>query len=228
MPKARIRAFATDLDRTILSEGGGPTATGRDAVRSARRLGLKVLLVSGRRLEELRGYALALGRFDGIVAENGAVIEAPRDTQPVVVDRRVGAAVRRALPAPLSSEGEFGEVVASFPIRSTRRLARRVATLPVRLVPNVDRVMVLPKGVTKSTGVRRALGRIDLAGGPYAAIGDGENDVELLEDAALSGAVANAAPVVRRAADYVCRSPFSEGVLEFVAGPLARIVGGGR
>lgn len=220
----RIGIFATDLDRTLLAAGGSPTEAGREALRTVQGLGLRALLVSGRRLDELRRYARAFGRFDGLVGENGAVVEVPVGAPPVVLGRRVAGAVHRRLEGAWGSEGEFGLVVASFPRHRSARLARLLAPLPVRLVANVDRVMVLPEGISKHTGVVRALARMGRSRSSYSAIGDGENDVEMLRYAALSGAVANATLGVRRVADYVSRGTGANGVLEFVAGPLARAV----
>lgn len=48
------------------------------------------------------------------------------------------------------------------------------------------------------------------------AIGDNENDREMIRLAGLGIAVANASDMVRSAADYVCRQPYTEGVIEAV------------
>ncbi len=84
--------------------------------------------------------------------------------------------------------------------------------------------MVLPRGVTKGAGVATALARLGVPAGEYAAIGDAENDLDLLRGAALAGAVGNAEPRVRAVADYVARGRYARGVLEFVRGPIARRV----
>jgi hydroxymethylpyrimidine pyrophosphatase-like HAD family hydrolase len=96
-----------------------------------------------------------------------------------------------------------------------------VVGFPVRVFANVDRVMVLPEGVTKRSGTRMALRHLGLANAGYAAIGDAENDLELLRGASLAGAVANAERSVRSSVDYICRGSFELGVLEFVRGPLS-------
>jgi len=184
-------------------------------------MGLRVLLVTGRLRDELTPYLRTLGPIDGLVAENGAVIEVPIGAPPVVIGRRTAERVRRRLSRHPDLRFRMGEVVASVPRAERRRLLRAIAGLPVRVVPNVDRLMVLPNGVDKGSGARRALRRLGVGRGGYAAIGDAENDVVLLEGAVLSGAVANAVGRVRRAADYVCRHRYEQGVLEFVRGPLA-------
>ncbi len=218
----RLVAFATDLDRTLMRPGGPPSPVARRALREARGFGLRTLLVSGRRYAELCDYVLALGGFDGLVAENGAVVEAPLGTAPTGVGRRCAAAGRHRLRGRPELRCEVGEVVVSVDRTDLGRLRRALAGLPVRLLANVDRVMVLPRGVSKRSGVRRALRQLGLANGAYAAIGDAENDLDLLLGARLAAAVANAEPAVRRTAEYGCRHRYEDGVLEFVRGPLAQ------
>jgi hydroxymethylpyrimidine pyrophosphatase-like HAD family hydrolase len=191
-------------------------------------MGLRTVLVSGRRYPELVKFAEEFGAFDAIVAENGAVVEAPLGTPPSVVGRRTAARLRRRLEGFPSLHDEWGEVIVSVPTMERRRLLRAIDRLPVHVVANVDRLMVLPEQVTKRTGTRKALRLMGLAKGAYAAIGDAENDIDLLRGASLSGAVANAVLALQREADYVCRSSFEAGVLEFVRGPISRRVGRSR
>jgi len=184
-------------------------------------MGLTVILVSGRTHAALAPFVEALGEIDGVVGENGAVVEAPRGRRPVRFGAGTAAAVRRRLRAAPDLAVEFGRVVASVRRAERARLARLVDGLPVILIDNVDRVMVLPVGISKATGVRIALARMGLGGGRFAAIGDGENDVPMLREAEVSGAVANATAAARAAAHYLCRAPSARGVAEFVRGPLA-------
>lgn len=218
-------AFATDLDRTLLRPGGGPTVAAQRAIRTARRWGLRTILVSGREYAELRRLGREFGPWDALVAEDGAVVEAPVGTPARVVGRRTAAEMRRRLARHPRLHGAWGEVVFSVPRGHRRRLVRMVAGLPVHVTANVDRLMVLPAGVTKLTGIRTALRCLGLPRGPFAAIGDAENDLELLRGAALSGTVANGRPEVRRAVDYVASQPFDRGVWEFVDGPVRARLG---
>ena len=50
----------------------------RDAIADARRRGIAVMLVTGRRLDDLRRVAGDLDFVDGVVAENGALVHFPR------------------------------------------------------------------------------------------------------------------------------------------------------
>jgi hydroxymethylpyrimidine pyrophosphatase-like HAD family hydrolase len=219
-PRAKLGALVTDLDRTLLAPGGDPTPTARRALDQAREMGLAIVLVSGREYPRLRRLAQGYGRWDALVAENGAVIESPWGTTPRIVGRRVAADLLHRLDHHPEVQGAWGEVVFSLPRSSHDRLLRAIAGLPVHVIPNCDRLMVLPTGVTKQTGVRSALRRLGLAQWGYAAIGDAENDVEMLKGAALAGTVANARPEVRRVVEFVAHLPFERGVREFVEGPL--------
>ncbi|MCI4343231.1 MAG: Cof-type HAD-IIB family hydrolase [Thermoplasmata archaeon] len=218
-------AFVTDLDRTILRPGGRATEAARRALREVRAWGLPVLLVSGRPYEDLARLARPFGEWDGWVAEDGAVVEAPIGRPPRVRGLRTARAVRRRLAAHPSLQPELGRVVASVPRAQGRTLRRALAGLPVRIEANVDRLMVVPADLDKHAGIRTALGLLGDPRAGYAAIGDAENDIEMLRRAALSGAVANAIPTVRSVVGYVCRRPFDRGVLEFVTGPLRARVG---
>jgi len=188
-------------------------------------MGLATVLASGRPYEDLTRIAREFGVWDALVAENGAVVEAPFGRPPVVLGRRTAATVRRRLSGSPALHPELGRVVASVPRKERRALREAVKGLRVLVVANVDRLMVVPAGISKSSGVRIALRHLGLDPSGYAAIGDAENDLGMLRAAALSAAVANAIPAVRAAVGYVCHRSFDRGVLEFVEGPLRERAG---
>jgi hydroxymethylpyrimidine pyrophosphatase-like HAD family hydrolase len=213
-------ALIVDLDRTLIGPTLRPTIAARAALRRAQQLGLRTLLVSGREYPELRRMARGYPHLDGIVAENGAVVETPLGSPPLVFGLETSLRVRSRLGDARGLHEQWGLVVVSFPRHQRERVLAAVRGLPVRLVPNVDRLMVLPRGVSKLTGARLAMRRLGHPHARFAAIGDAENDVELLRGADLAGAVGNALPVAQRAADYVAQGRFGSGVREFVDGPV--------
>ena len=72
----RLSVIALDYDGTIATRDAMSAAV-REAVSTARRSGVLVVLVTGRLLDELRRVAGDLRDFDGVVAENGAVLHMP-------------------------------------------------------------------------------------------------------------------------------------------------------
>jgi hydroxymethylpyrimidine pyrophosphatase-like HAD family hydrolase len=191
-----------------------------EALDLAHRLGLRVIVASGRTLPDLRRFFSGLAPVDAFVAENGAIIHLPKHPIERATGLAIGAAIqarlRRDPPRPIV----FGRVVASFPMSARGWAERRLRGLPVELVRNVDRMMVLPFGVTKARGIERILRGWGYPPRAYAAVGDADNDVPMLERAALSAAVRNASPAALAAARIHCRRPMGRGVLEFVSGPL--------
>src|ERR1019366_4424591 len=71
--KKPIAALATDLDGTICSTGGSVAIELLTQLEGLRRKGLKLILVTGRALLDLR-QLIDVSRFDALVVENGAIL----------------------------------------------------------------------------------------------------------------------------------------------------------
>ena len=80
----KFGALAPDYDGTIAVKDVLDGEV-RDAIGAVRRQGVAVLLVTGRRLADLRRVAGDLACFDAIVAENGAVLHFPVSGRHTVV-----------------------------------------------------------------------------------------------------------------------------------------------
>lgn len=79
-----------------------------------------------------------------------------------------------------------------------------------------DMLEVLPPGASKGAGLRSVLEDLGVDPAHVMAIGDGENDVEMLRLAGLGVAVGNAMPQAKAAADVVVASNDEDGVAEAV------------
>lgn len=211
MDAAEVRALAVDYDRTLTTADLRPVPRALDVLASARRRGLKVVVVSGR---DMRYLETELGRYaDALVAENGAVWKLAggpaQRTHPTLGD------VRKALDG-LDVEAEFGEVLASFDAVHHDRVASHLRGQPWDLIRNRDRVMILPRGVDKAVGLLAALRALGVAPHEAAAAGDGENDVPLLRAVGFGIAVENAVPELKAEADEVLALPGGEGIAHWV------------
>lgn len=213
MRPSEIVALATDFDRTLTDEALRLEGDVLDALRDARRAGLRVLVVSGR---DLRFLEKEVGdAADLYVGENGCLVkrpgEEPFSTCGVRPDFRAALAVARF-------EVEHQEVLASAAAEHEPDLRAMLAAARVDadLVRNKDRVMVLPRGVDKAAGLLRAL---DLLGVPperCAAVGDAENDLAMLRAVGYRIAVANAVDDLKGLAHHVTSRPGGRGVAEWV------------
>ena len=88
---------------------------------------------------------------------------------------------------------------------------------------------VLPRGVNKGAGVAKLLARLGVPPSACLALGDAENDVEMLQLAGVGVAMGNAKPPARAAADVVVGTNDEDGVAEavtrYVLEPAGRCTG---
>ncbi|MFO7320922.1 MAG: HAD family hydrolase [Chloroflexota bacterium] len=79
-----------------------------------------------------------------------------------------------------------------------------------------DMLEILPFGASKGAGLKRLLDDLGIAPERVLAIGDAENDIEMLQLAGIGVAVGNAMPQTKAAADFVVASNDEDGVAEAV------------
>jgi hydroxymethylpyrimidine pyrophosphatase-like HAD family hydrolase len=215
-----FRALAIDFDGTLSEGGGAPRPEVVDALGDARVAGLRVVLVTGRILAELRSaWPSAGASVDCVVAENGSVLWTP-DVHRLLalpVDCRLDRALDAAGVRFRRGQALLAASVADEPavLRCIRRLE-----LDCQTVANRSELMVLSAGVSKGSGLYRALGHLGLSFHNVIAIGDAENDLSLLERSELAVAVANAVAPVQAMADIVLDEADGAGVASFLGGSV--------
>lgn len=77
-------------------------------------------------------------------------------------------------------------------------------------------VEILPSGASKGKGLQLVAEDMQIAPKHILAIGDGENDIEMLQYAGIGVAVSNAMPRVKEVADYVVGTNDEDGVAEAI------------
>lgn len=211
--------LACDYDGT-LANGGQMEPAVALMLRKLREIGRKVVLVTGRQLDDLRCVCPDLSPFDMVIAENGGVIFSPIDHSLRALgpppDQLLIQALKNRQVAPL----EIGKVVIAtvrehLPVMSDAIQELRVDS---HIVLNKDAVMVLPYPVDKAFGLRHALGIFGIATNEVVGIGDAENDEAFLSICGASVAVSNALPSVKRICDHVTAQPDGAGVVELLEG----------
>lgn len=73
-----------------------------------------------------------------------------------------------------------------------------------------------PAGVSKATALQKVTEQLDLMPGQVLALGDNDNDVEMLIWAGIGVAVGGATPAAIEACDFVCNRDAIEGAVEAV------------
>jgi len=213
----RYHVLACDYDGTLAHDGTVEAET-VEAVARLRETGRKVVLVTGRHLEDLLQVLPQPDLFARIVAENGAVVYRPDTRETRVLHEPVPDALVDALRAAGVSPLDRGRVIVSTwqPWETTVLRAIQSLGLELQLIFNRGAVMVLPTGINKASGLRAALDDLKLSPHNCVGIGDAENDHAFLEASECAVAVANALPGLKEKADWVTGAPHGAGVRELL------------
>lgn len=214
-------ALATDYDGTLAHHGSVDEST-LQALDRLKRAGYRLIMVTGRILEELVSVFPQLDWFDLVVIENGGVLYQPSTKEIVNLSGPPPSefvARLHALGLPL----QLGNSIAATwePHESTVLAVIKEMGLELQVIFNKGAVMILPTGVNKATGLSAALSHLGLQPEQVVGVGDAENDHAFLELCGYGVAVANALPAIAEKADFVTSKPHGAGVAELIDRLLA-------
>ncbi len=213
----RYLALACDYDGTLAADG----RVGDETVAALERLrvsGRKLILVTGRELNDLFSVFSHTQLFDWVVAENGALLYQPSGREEKVLGERPPEAFIQALRdrgvQPLSA----GRVIVATWRPHETAVLDVIAELGLefQVIFNKGAVMVLPPGIDKATGLAAVLKELGLSAHHVVGIGDAENDHAFLSLCGCAVAVANALPALKERADFVTRADHGAGVAELI------------
>lgn len=213
----RYLALATDYDGTLASHGEVEPET-IDALRRLAATGCKLILVTGRRVDDLIRVFPEVVIFDRVVAENGPLVYRPHSRETRVIAKPPPAAfveeLQRRGVQPLTA----GQVFVATEQPNERLVADVIAKLglDLQVILNKGSVMILPASVDKATGLSAALEELGISPQDVVGIGDAENDEVFLAMCGLGVAVANALDSLKACADRVTQGENGAGVREVV------------
>jgi hydroxymethylpyrimidine pyrophosphatase-like HAD family hydrolase len=212
----RYMALATDYDQTLATDGQVAPST-LAALEALKASGRKILLATGRHLDDLRRIFPKIDVFDRIVAENGAVLCDPASREETLLTENPPLEFLSAL-RQAGVKFDAGRVIISSwtPAEIAILDVIKKMALDYQVIFNKGAVMVLPSGVNKATGVTKGLESLLLSPHNTVSIGDAENDHSLLAIGECGVAVANAVPSLLDRADVVTKWARGEGVVELI------------
>ena len=213
----QYHALAVDYDGTLATDGRVDDDT-IAALRRLRESGRRLVLVTGRIVDQLLQVFPQLGLCNLVVADNGAVLYDPEtDERTALTDRPprefIEELARRGVP-----DLEIGDVIVATwePHETTVLQTIRDLGLELQIIFNKGAVMILPTGVNKATGLHCALRKLGLSRHNTVGIGDAENDEAFLKFCNASAAVENALDVVKHQVDIVTSGARGAGVTELI------------
>lgn len=218
----RYLALATDYDNTLATDSriDEPTLAALGRLRASGR---RVILVTGRRLDDLAAVCNCLDRFDYIVAENGAHLYEPATRISTLLGEPPPQPFVERLQALGVQPLEVGKVIVAT--HAPHQLAVietiRDLGLELQIIFNREALMVLPAGVNKATGLKQALRKLGMSPHEVVAVGDAENDHSFMRLAECPVAVANAVDSIKQISAFVTRGEAGAGVSELIDAIIA-------
>ena len=213
----RYLVLACDFDGTLATDG-----TVRDetfaALQRLRESGRKLILVTGREIDDLLKVFPRIDIFDRVVAENGALLYRPANREHKTLGEAPSAEFVQALRAAGISPLSVGHCIVSTwqPHESKVLETIRDLGLELQVIFNKGAVMILPSGVNKATGLEAALLELGLSPHNCVGVGDAENDHALIRLSECGVAVGNALPLVQERADWVTPGRNGDGVVQLI------------
>ena len=208
-----IRMIAVDLDGTLLaSDSVTVPEENIRALRRAAERGAEIVLASGRSLVMMEDAAEHLGCVDYAVSALGAV----------VTDRRTGRRLAEQTVEKLDVDfipdlGALGAIRAGL---------AALGGLNVLAYPRHLQMEISRAGATKSWGIQALCANLGIEAREELALGDSDNDLDLLSWAGCSVAMANGSPLARREAGMVTAANDEGGVARAVEALMDRIGNG--
>ncbi len=211
------QALATDYDGTIATEGKVKQTT-IAALFRWQETGRKLIMVTGRRLDALYSIFPEAQSFDCIVAENGALLSFPATGETTLLGEPVPQSLIKALQKRQVEPLAVGQGIVSTRIPHDTIATEVIAELGLswQISYNKSAVMLLPEGVDKYCGLTKSLAQMNLSGEVVVGVGDGENDIPLLNLCGLAVSVNNALPVLKEISHHVTRYDSGDGVVELI------------
>ena len=212
-----FEAIAFDYDGTLAWDGMVEPET-IQALEEVRKTGRRLLLVTGRQLEDLQQVFPRFELFDRIVGENGALVFDSSTNQMKLLSEKPSPKFIQELRDRGVTPLAVGHVIIATwrPMESVVMDTIRDLGLDWDIIFNKRAVMVLPSGINKASGLKVALKDLNLSRQNVVGVGDAENDLDFLDECGYSVAVSNALPAVKEKVDFVTTGDHGAGVREFI------------
>lgn len=221
-----LKALACDIDGTLTDPHRRIDTAAIECLRALVDRGILVVLASGNTVCFLDALARSIGTSGALIAENGGVYRCSySDDLHIFGNRTVCWDVYHALEEHFASRGTKLELFSPHLRYSDVAFARNVPKEEVRSIVNNFPVRLLDTGFafhiqspdfTKGSSLIRLSEDLLLSPHEFMAIGDSENDIEMIAAAGTGVAVANADAGAKAVAAYVACNKFGAGCVEAI------------
>lgn len=222
----RLRGLITDIDGTLTDPGRRIHTGAMTLIRDLVDRGIPVVLASGNTSCFMDAVSRMIGTGGTYIGENGGIIRTGYDQDLTLLGD--GGPPRRALDDLMHAYRERGITLDLYslpyrfvdvafaktvPVDEVRGMIRHH---PVEVLDTGFAIHLHPPGVSKGEAFSVLAGMLGLAAKDFLAVGDAENDIDLIKRAGVGVAVANSHPDLARSADWVTKKRYGDGFVEAI------------
>jgi phosphoglycolate phosphatase (TIGR01487 family) len=219
----QVKVLAVDIDGTLTDEKRHICIEAIQAIREARDNGYPVILASGHILPIIFGLQGFLGlKGNPIVAENGGVVLHNRKITRLASNELALKAYQyisqrmevSLLWSDIWRETEVGIDKKANIDELKRHLWKFDTDGELKVESTGFAHHIFDCRMNKFEGLKVAAGMIGVDVADFGAVGDSENDVQMLKGCGVGVALANAQDIAKDAADHVTKESYGSGFQE--------------
>ena len=215
-----FKALVVDIDATITHKDRRLNLKAAELLHSLK---VPVVLATGNVLCYARAAAKLIGIEVAVIAENGGVVAVGYDSKPFVSDK-----LEECKKAFLYLSKHYDLTKLDPELRKTEIALRRDFDIEkarkllstqgfgVELIDTKYAIHIKSNKINKGIGLEKIAGLMGFETTDFVAIGDSENDVEMIRSAGFGIAVANGDEEAKSSADLVTKASFGDGVVEAI------------
>lgn len=219
-----LRAVITDIDGTLTDERRRISTCAVETIRKLQDSGIEVVLASGNTSCILKGLSKLIGTGGTFIGENGGIYRVGYSGElRILPDRQIALDALALLTGHFQKQGITLDMFSPRERLADVAFARNVPVEEVRALLEDRNVTVLDTnfaihiqeaGFSKGLTFRRIAEELNIPLADFLAIGDSENDTDMIQAAGIGCCVANAGEEVKNAAGYISAKPYGEGFVE--------------
>lgn len=219
-----LRAVITDIDGTLTDERRRLNTHAIETIRTLQDHGVEVVLASGNTSCILKGLSKLIGTGGSFIGENGGVyrigfsgkleILANRQIALDALDLLTSHYQTRGITLEMFSPHErFADVAfaRTVPVSEVRAL---LAGWNITILDTNFAIHIQEAGISKGRTFHRISELMKIPREDFLAIGDSENDIDMIQAAGTGCCVANAGEEVKKSAKFVATRPYGDGFVE--------------
>lgn len=221
-----LKAVITDIDGTLTDEKRRLNTGAIETIRTLQDNGIEIVLASGNTSCILKGLSKLIGTGGSFIGENGGIYRIGfSGGLQVLSDRQVALDALDLLTSHYRKQGitldlyspkeRFADVAfaRTVPVQEVRDL---LTGWNVTILDTNFAIHIQEAGSSKGSTFRRVAEELHTPLSAFLAIGDSENDTDMIVTAGIGCCVANAGEEVKKAASYISVKPYGDGFIELM------------